>query len=319
MSADSKIEWCDHTFNPWIGCTKVGPGCDHCYAERDFDQRRHVVSWGPGRPRHRTRPDNWKIPLKQWQAGAAEFQRQHGRRQRVFCASLADVFDNEVDPSWRADLFQLIEATPDLDWLLLTKRIGNVHRMMIDVAASLFWMDRLDTGALPSNVWLGATIVNQAEYDRDIGKLLRTPAAVHFLSVEPMLGAIDMRMGGASMPDYQEHRPLAKLDWVICGGESGPKARPMEIDWARSLAQQCKTAGVAFHMKQLGAQPRGWCAAQVHADPADREDDACDLYEAHECRQPCPARCAALVHKKGADMAEWPEDLRVREFPHANP
>ncbi|MEY2690227.1 MAG: hypothetical protein RL375_4427 [Pseudomonadota bacterium] len=239
MSANTAIEWCDHTFNPWIGCTKVSPGCDHCYAEDDFDRRRHVVTWGAGQERHATSATTWAQPYR-WARNAEAFHAQHGRRQRVFCASLADVFDNEVPTHWRADLWALIRATPQLDWLLLTKRIGNAASMLYDADEPL------------PNVWLGATVVNQAEYDRDIGKLLRTPAAVHFLSVEPMLGPIDMRMGGASMPDYSDHKPLARLDWVICGGESGPKARPMSPAWARRLRDQCKAARVPFLFKQWG-------------------------------------------------------------------
>nr|WP_290369612.1 DUF5131 family protein [Cupriavidus laharis] len=128
MSQNSKIEWTDHTFNPWSGCTKVSPGCDHCYAEAMMDTRLHQVQWGPGAQRRRTSVANWRKPL-QWNRSHAEFFAQHGRRQRVFCASLADVFDNAVDPGWRLDLLQLIADTPNLDWLLLTKRIGNAHAM----------------------------------------------------------------------------------------------------------------------------------------------------------------------------------------------
>jgi len=235
------IEWCDSTFNPWMGCTRVSPACDDCYAARSTPARTLGITWGPGEPRRRTSVANWKQP-EQWQRQAAEFRAKHGRRRRVFCASLADVFDNEVPDQWRVDLFRLIASTPDLDWQLVTKRIGNVARMLGDYR----------TVPLLPNIWLGITVVNQPEYDRDIGKLLRVPAAVHFLSIEPMLSAIDMRMGGASMPDYSEHRPLARLDWVICGGESGPKARPMHPDWARSLRDQCAAAGVPFLFKQWG-------------------------------------------------------------------
>jgi protein gp37 len=123
MSANSKIEWTDHTFNPWEGCQKVGPGCDNCYAEARNARfgGGQAVNWGPGAPRRRTSIANWQKPLA-WNRAHAAFLAEHGRRQRVFCASLADVFDNAVDPAWRADLFQLIEATPELDWLLLTKR-----------------------------------------------------------------------------------------------------------------------------------------------------------------------------------------------------
>lgn len=311
MAEKTGIVWTDSTFNPWIGCTKVGPGCDNCYASVSTPARSMHIVWGAGQPRHRTAKSNWQM-VHTWEKHHDAFALMHGRRRRVFCASLADVFDNEVPPAWRADLFALIEATPHLDWLLLTKRIGNVRPMMMEVARSLFWMDKLDTGELPGNVWLGATVVNQAEFDRDMPKLDATPAAIRFLSVEPMLGPIVDREGWLWGTGGKNG-----VDWVICGGESGPGARPMHVSWARSLMEQCKASGVPFHMKQLGAQPRGWCAAALAVSAEDREDlddDFCDLYEAHECGKPCEG-CVMLNHPKGGDAAEWPEDLRVREFP----
>ncbi|SCB10189.1 phage Gp37/Gp68 family protein [Cupriavidus alkaliphilus] len=242
MSEYSKIEWTDHTFNPWEGCQKVGPGCDHCYAETRNARfgGGTPVNWGPGAPRRRTSPANWRKPLA-WNRDAGVFYAQHRRRQRVFCASLADVFDNAVDPAWRADLFDLIMATPNLDWLLLTKRIGNVASMLVGPGMP---------GRLPSNVWLGATIVNQAEADRDIPKLLATPAAVRFLSMEPLLEEVTVFSvdGPIDVPDGD----ASPLHWVIVGGESGPGARPMHPDWARSLRDQCAAAGVPFLFKQWG-------------------------------------------------------------------
>lgn len=254
MAEKTGISWTDSTFNPWIGCTPVSRGCDGCYAAVSTPARTMKIAWGAGQPRHRTSDGNWRQP-KLWQKHHEAFMLAHGRRRRVFCASLADVFDNEVPPQWRRDLFELIRATPDLDWLLLTKRIGNAKGMIAEALANMDIGYSVPFAAWPwPNVWLGATIVNQPEYDRDIGKLLRTGAAVHFLSVEPMLGAIDMRMGGASMPDYAEHQPLAKLGWVICGGESGPQARPMHPGWARGLRDQCAAAGVPFLFKQWGGR-----------------------------------------------------------------
>lgn len=264
MAENSSIEWTDSTFNPWIGCTKVSPACDHCYAERSTPSRTLGVAWGAGQERRRTTPANWAL-LKRWNTQAEAFQAQHGRRQRVFCASLADVFDNEVSAQWRVDLFRLIEQTPNLDWLLLTKRIGNVQRMMVDVAHALFWMDSLETGALPPNVWLGATICNQPEADRDITKLLRVPARVRFLSIEPLLGPVDL--GLCDCDDGSRPGPGGtggvtcmkcagsggrRVDWVIVGGESGLNARPMHPDWARGLRDQCAAAGVPFLFKQWG-------------------------------------------------------------------
>ena len=240
MAENSAISWTDHTFNPWEGCQKVGPGCDNCYAEaRNARFNTTAINWGPGAPRRRTSVSNWNLPLK-WdrQAKAA------GVRARVFCASLADVFDNMVDPQWRLDLYALIRATPNLDWLLLTKRVGNVNGWGLPLAED-------GCNVLP-NLWIGATIVNQEEADRDIPKLLEVPARVRFLSMEPLLGPVSLLPwigaghagpGGAWCQGVQ---------WVIVGGESGTNARPMHPDWARSLRDQCAAAGVPFHFKQIG-------------------------------------------------------------------
>lgn len=262
MSENSKIEWCDHTFNPWEGCQKVGPGCDHCYAEARNARFAGgtAVNWGPGAPRRRTSATNWRKPLA-WNAAHEQFFAAHGRRQRVFCASLADVFDNAVNPMWRVDLFELINNTPNLDWLLLTKRIGNAREMISGALGSIMRDER--EWPWP-NVWLGATIVNQAEADRDIPKLLATPARVRFLSMEPLLGPVDLRFHIYSEPtgNFRTHdgkrqlelrRPAdGGLHWVIAGGESGHGARPMHPDWACSLRDQCAAAGVPFLFKQWG-------------------------------------------------------------------
>lgn len=318
MAERSNIEWCDATFNPWIGCTKVSPACDHCYAERDFDLRLHVVQWGAGQARKRTGDDNWKKPGK-WNAKPfyecevcglrtdnpmraqckGPHRSQHmwkPARRRVFCASLADVFDNEVPIEWLVDLFDLIRRCKNLDFLLLTKRVGN-WRNRIDAAIKFIesdtkawgdnqllqtrmwlygWQSKFSQG--PRNVWLGATICNQAEADRDIPKLLSTPAAVRFLSIEPMLGPVDLtdivvRHGGGTEDhfsalydsDEDEAETASYLDWVICGGESGPHARPMHPHWARSLRDQCAAAGVPFFMKQMTKR------AEIPADLMTRE------------------------------------------------
>lgn len=276
MSENSKIEWTDHTFNPWEGCQKVGPGCDHCYAETRNARFAggQAVNWGPGAPRRRTSPATWAMP-RRWNAQADAFMVQHGRRQRVFCASLADVFDNAVDPQWRADLFTLIHQTPNLDWLLLTKRIGNVIPMMAELVhdkdQDLPWLDMMP---LP-NVWIGATITNQPEADRDIHKLLAVPARVRFLSMEPLLGPVNLTTTGRIPADDEGPERIGHLvgpddgksglwptpdqalrnsglHWVIVGGEAGPGARPMHPDWARGLRDQCQAAGVPFLFKQWG-------------------------------------------------------------------
>jgi protein gp37 len=274
MTANSSIEWTDHTFNPWTGCTKVSPGCDHCYAEI-WSKRAgaKVGKWGAGAPRVRTSASTWAQPLK-WNAQADAFMAANGRRQRVFCASLGDVFDNAVDPQWRTDLFELIARTPNLDWLLLTKRIGNVGNML----PVPFDFDRMYP-----NVWLGATIVNQEEADRDIPKLLAVPARVRFLSMEPLLGPVDLSSidldghseifplkgtTGCEDDDGNAASDLPAIDWVIIGGESGPGARPMHPDWARSLRDQCLAAGVPFLFKQWGE----WLPWHQFSDAAGVDD-----------------------------------------------
>lgn len=252
MSENTKIEWTDHTFNPWWGCTKVSPGCDHCYAET-LDHRTGGAHWGAGAERRRTGVKNWNDPVR-WNAKADAFLAEHGRRQRVFCASMADVFDNQVPDQWREDLFELILATPNLDWLLLTKRIGNVGNML---------PVPFDFDKHYPNVWLGATIVDQEEANRDIPKLLAVSAAKCFLSMEPLLGPVNLTrlpVGGGWYDVLGGWRDVKhwfpgfenQIDWVIVGGESGPGARPMHPDWARSLRDQCASAGVPFLFKQWG-------------------------------------------------------------------
>lgn len=249
---NTKIEWADHTFNPWIGCTKVSPACDNCYAEVSMPAKMQRVAWGPNAERRRTSESNWQQPLR-WDKEAARLN----VRTRVFCASLADVFDNTVPVQWREDLFKLIDQTPRLDWLLLTKRIGNVGNML----PVPFDFDRLYP-----NVWIGATICNQEEADRDIRKLLDTPAAKRFVSMEPLLGPVDLTnipMPGSGHGHHEfdpiitgnalsRHGWKPSIDWVIVGGESGQNARPMHPAWARSLRDQCAAAGVPFLFKQWG-------------------------------------------------------------------
>lgn len=294
MAEHSAIEWTDSTFNPWEGCQKVGPGCDHCYAEsRNARFGGGVaVNWGPGAPRRRTSVASWRKPV-QWNAapffacpdcgrrgdaqamgdepkGCSHANAQPARR-RVFCASLADVFDNQVEALWRRDLFQLIADTPHLDWLLLTKRIGNARPMIAEATATVEYRNQCIkpwTSADPwPNVWLGATVVTQAEADRDIPKLLAVPARVRFLSIEPMLGAIDL---DAAFWRYEGPKHIARglLHWVICGGESGPHARPTHPDWARRLRGQCVEAGVPFLFKQWGEWLPGSQAREVDSQMA---------------------------------------------------
>jgi protein gp37 len=234
MGINSKIEWTENTFNPWIGCAKISPACDHCYAA-DLSARTFKVKWGAGEQRKRTSEAYWKKPLK-WSYEAAKA----GVRPRIFCASLADVFDSEVQVQWRDDLADLIERTPNLDWMLLTKRIGNAAKML----SKMFF------NGTPSNIHLGITICNQVEADRDISKLLSAPVDTRFLSIEPMLGPIQLGVSSHFFDYGIGGAP--PIDLVIAGGESGPHARPSHPDWFRSLRDQCASAGVPFMFKQWG-------------------------------------------------------------------
>lgn len=270
MGKNSGIEWTHHTFNPWIGCTKVSPACANCYAERDFDHRYKMVKWGPEGFRKVTSDANWIKPI-QWNAEAA----QAGVRERVFCASLADVFedwqgyvmpgnpgdDPETLDEVRKRLFDLIDRTPYLDWLLLTKRPENIRR--------------LGDCRPRQNVWLGTSVENQEWADKRIPQLLncRNLTPVLFLSCEPVVGHIELAYPEKFYPEGPRYccnghecgchgmpvDPPAYInacfggvDWVITGGESGPNARPADPNWFRSLRDQCSQSGVAFHFKQWG-------------------------------------------------------------------
>ncbi len=239
MAETTGISWTDSTFNPWIGCTKVSPGCDNCYASVSTPARSMRIVWGAGQPRHRTSAQNWKTP-EFWNGQHEAFKATHGRRRRVFCASLADVFDNEVPNQWRADLFKLIDATPHLDWLLLTKRVGNVLPMLLEIGRE----------RLPVNVWQGISAVNQDEARRDLPKLARIEATVRWVSYEPALGELDLF--DSVMTKDGPRQLIEGLDWVIAGGESGQKARPIKREWVDLLREQCDRCGVAFFFKQWG-------------------------------------------------------------------
>lgn len=316
MSANSKIEWTDHTFNPWIGCTKVSP------AESE-DKRRGWTAdgWGKGKPRKRTSAAYWKQPLK-WNlfpyicgSGTHRFADPDClgnpwccecgsaitlKRPRVFCASLADWLDDEVPIEWLADLLALIHATPNLDWLLLTKRLENFMQRTNEVichhlkARNVFpgdfchWLEGWRRrGELPQNVWIGTSVEDQQRAEERIPKLLEIPARIRFLSCEPLLGSADLREHIGSGLDVG----LPRIDWVIVGGESGAGARPCFTNWVRDIVAQCGAAGVAVFVKQLGSKP----VCQSKFDTI--------------------AFRKTMRDRKGGDLADFPSDLRVREFP----
>jgi protein gp37 len=223
MGKNSKIEWTHHTFNPWWGCVKISPACKHCYAE-SWAKRVGKQVWGSGSDRRFFTDQHWNEPRK-WDRDAAST----GERKRVFCASMADVFEARKDLNqWRDRLWSIIEETPNLDWLLLSKRPQRF-------ATYLPW------SRLPENIWLGATVENQTWADKRIDYLMDIDASVRFLSCEPLLGRINL--GGWVKNG---------LDWVIAGGESGSKARPTSPAWIRFLRDQCLDNDVPFHFKQWG-------------------------------------------------------------------
>ncbi|MTW18959.1 DUF5131 family protein [Rhodoplanes serenus] len=237
MAGRSKIEWTDSTFNPWVGCTKVARGkgapsaCDFCYAEK-WAKRSGQVEWG-NHSRRRTTDAYWRSPLS-WNGRASAFQAAHRRRQRVFCASLADVFDNQVDPAWRADLFSLIRTCDQLDWQLLTKRPQNILKMLPP-----------DWGDGYPNVWLGTTTEDALAYKQRVPFLLDVPAAIHFVSYEPAIGPIERLVVDGRCPD-----------WVIIGGESGVRSdrfRPTNPQWVRDAIIECRRVGAAPFLKQWGS------------------------------------------------------------------
>lgn len=235
MGERTDISWCDHTFNAWEGCEKISPGCKNCYAAAMNNWLRAGVNWGPGSERRFFGAEHWAKPLK-WNADAV----RAGVRRRVFCSSLADVFEDRPELGHtRVELWDLILKTPQLDWLLLTKRPENFERLLV-------W-GRYGAFATPfRNVWLGVTAEDQEHADRRIPILRATPAAMRFVSYEPALGPIDWttHLAGDGRPD-----------WVIFGDESGRKRREAMITWARVTRDACAIAGVAFHFKQ-------WCGAE---------------------------------------------------------
>lgn len=258
MGKTTDIAWTDHTFNPWHGCFKVSEGCTNCYAET-LAKRWGQNVWGPARTTERRMMSDayWRQPLH-WNAEADKA----GARRRVFCASMADVFEDHpmVVPS-RYRLWSLIQQTPHLDWLLLTKRPENIAHML--------------PGGYWPNVWLGTSTEDQQRADERVPVLLqyRDRVPVLFLSAEPLLGPVELfdssegvlrgpaviRSGGRSHdgpsgPSEWHDDSYAGIDWVIVGGESGPRHRPLELDWARDLRDQCAAADVAFFFKQVGGR-----------------------------------------------------------------
>jgi protein gp37 len=235
MGENTAIEWAHHTFNPWIGCTKVSPACDLCYAEtQNAFYGWNKAGWGAHASRRRTSFSNWQKPLK-WDRDA----RANGVRERVFCASLADVFDNHrsITSGWHGDLWSLISRTPNLDWLLLTKRPQNFEKMLPESYGMPAWNEGWQ------NVWIGVSAENQTEWNRRVPILKSIPAQIRFVSSEPLLSKIDCG-------------DLSGIHQIITGGENGRNFRATDDDWLRSIRDQCAGQKVAFLHKQYGGANR---------------------------------------------------------------
>lgn len=318
---ETSIEWTDKTWNPVRGCSRVSPGCVNCYAERQA--ARFAGESGPfhgfvtrvnGHPawtgkvelidKHLEDPVRWKQP------------------KRIFVNSMSDLFHEGLPPQAIKDVFDVMRRAHWHQYQILTKRAARM----------LTVLRYLEIDPLP-NVWLGVSVEDQQRADERIPLLLQTPAAVRFVSYEPALGPVDFcNLPSASgIGRYLDALSNAgvdpgalipnKLDWIIIGGESGPNARPFDIEWARNTVAQCKSAGVACFVKQLGANPEEsisatlegyeirltFSAAKLHE--LDRKEAA---LEGHKWMRRIP-----LNDRKGGDMSEWPEDLRVREFPNS--
>lgn len=221
MAENSPIEWTDHTFNPWWGCTKVSDGCKFCYAQTLANRYGHNV-WGPDAQRRTFGESYWQAPLL-WNRKAKE----QSKRLRVFCASMADVFDPESPEGERERLWEIIRSTPCLDWQILTKRPHLISENLPQ-----------DWNLGYENVWLGTSVEDERVVSR-IDQLIAVPAIVHFLSLEPLIGPLP-------------HLILNDVEWAIVGGESGAGARPIQTEWVEEIRQQCEIADVPFFFKQWG-------------------------------------------------------------------
>jgi protein gp37 len=392
VSAQTKIQWCDDTWNPWIGCVKVSTGCKNCYAETSTPVR---VARSEGRElwggKLRDKAKDFKAPLRwnerPWVCDTCGTARELGalcaghdssiklgkctkcndfgssfHRRRVFSLSLGDWLDPDVPIEWLAEMLDVIRRCPNLDLLLLTKRpeqwsIRLLHAAMWAAGfrdgqtggqptaeahpAYEFISDWIMNGKPPANVWIGTTVENQEMADKRIPELLKIPAVCRFISYEPALGPVDfsfdfysdwacrecgsrnvnteVQVGPDDVGTYQCHDCKymgegedaawkSQIDWVIVGGESGNKAREFSINWARATVHQCKESKIPCFVKQLGADPRhDYEGVAVFTGPIEGETKV-------QIKNG-PLR---LKDKKGGDMSEWPEELRVRQFPSVN-
>lgn len=276
----SKIGWCDFTFNTWRGCHKRSPGCQHCYAETLAKRAPKTLgTWGPNQPRvlaakaMLASPHGWnrftmmECPLcsrahpcktgetpKECESGCEGSRFRDlaagfwiARRPRVFSASMSDIGDEKVPDEWRNLLFNIVEQTPRLDWMLLTKEPENLHRYLIDLARRKQMTPKAMLASPLRHVWIGVSAENQEMWDRRVKALASIPASIRFVSCEPLLGPINtIELGLLSTAP----------NWIITGGESGRGARPCEEAWQHQIALNSKGWGAWVYQKQLGSHGR---------------------------------------------------------------
>lgn len=313
MGNKTKIEWVEHTWSPWEGCTKVSPGCLNCYAEANNRRWHAGENWGKGAPRRLTKswstPERFNISGRICdQCGTEQFADRCGvcadqpllRRKMIF-TSICDWLDDEVPIQWFVDFLEVVSLTQNLEWMLLTKRPENFYRRMetawkmgVGTDAQRFqdWLRYWGmNGVPPKNVSVGISCEDQEHLEKRLPELLKISARCRFISFEPLLGPVDLQYAAFNGADSLQS--IEGIHWVIVGGESGRNARPCNVAWVRSIVHQCHVASIPCFVKQLGSRPvvtttRG---------------------------QAMPNDLRAFSHPKGGDPSEWPENLRVRQMP----
>jgi len=310
VSDKSAIEWTDATWNPVRGCSLVSPGCTNCYAMRQAHRSSGIGGAYEGLTKMSKGGPVWtgKVALIHKLLDAPLRWR---RPRRIFVNSMSDLFHDDVPEIFIASVLGIAAACPHHTFQVLTKRPARMKHVLqcgafLDAyESSLEMYTHAEAPWPPPNIWLGVSVEDQARADERIPLLLQTPAAVRWISAEPLLGPISFEGCWVEHPNPAIHENwLEVLNWVVVGGESGPGARPLQLDWVRSLRDQCHAVGTPFFLKQLGRWPiatkdEGYPWAQLHD-----EDGA-----------PIGEWGLDGKSRKGGDPAEWPEDLRVRQYP----
>lgn len=303
MSGKTNIEWAEKVWNPTIGCTRVSPGCAHCYAFEVHDKRHKGYMAALARGEKLKLPKQYAKPFKDFQFFGGRLQDpMHWRKPaRIFVNSMSDVFHERMTIEFWSAMVTTMTLCPQHQFLILTKRADRM-------------MDFCQQVSPPPNAWMGVTVENQKAADERIPYLLKTPAAVRWLSVEPMLERIEFKWSHF-VPFGESGR--SHIQWLVLGGESGPKSRHFYVEWARDVRKFCQKTGTPLFIKQLGSfcldhNDQGFEGEEPHCWPAGTADKLPVPEDDEMQGDPIPIR---LKDRKGGDMAEWPEDLRIREYP----